>query len=263
VVLARDHKRAESQLGPDVAVIEGDVLDAAACVRAATGCDAVLHLATAIPRGPKPNWSMNDRIRTEGTGNLLAAARSAGARRYVQQSVIFVYNDGGESWLDEESPIDAPSFLRSAVEMEAMVRESADVEWTILRGSLFYGTDTGATEQLLDNVRNGRAMVSASGERYLSLIHPRDMASAVVAAVEKASPGSVYNVVDDEPVRQNDLVRFLAHLLSVAAPCATPESTPTGRSLRVSSARLRHALGWEPGFSTFREGFRAILIGEG
>lgn len=262
VVLARDHKRAESQLGPDVAVIEGDVLDAAACVRAATGCDAVLHLATAIPRGPKPDWSMNDRIRMEGTANLLTAARSVDARHYVQQSVVFLYKDGGETWLDEESPIDAPPFLRSAVQMEAMVRESADLEWTILRGGLFYGTGTGTTERLLENVRRGEAVVGPTGDRYVSLIHPRDMASAVVAAVEKAPGGSIYNVVDDEPVRHSDLVRFLADQLDAPAPRVMSESS-AGWSLRVSNARLRHALGWEPGFPTFREGFRAILAGGG
>ncbi len=249
-------------MGSDIALVEGDILDAAACVLAADGCETVIHLATAIPRGPNPDWSLNDRIRAEGTANLLAAALSAGARRYVQQSIIFLYRSGGDEWLDEESPLDPLPHLRSAAEMEAMVRASDNIEWVILRGGAFYGRGTGTTERLLQAVREGTASVSAESDGYISLIHTSDMASAVVAAVDHAPARTVYNVVDNEPVRHRDLVRYLANLVGGPHPSITTGSVGAGRrSLRVSNARLRAALGWRPTFSTYREGYGEILAG--
>ena len=264
VVLARHGARASVLLGPDVEVVEGDILDAGACQRAAVGCEAVLHLATAILRGPDPDRSLNDRIRTDGTANLLAAAGLVGARRYVQQSVIFLYRSSLEAWLDEESPLEPGAHLRSAAVMEEKVRGCRELEWTILRGGAFYGTGTGTTEQLLRDVQAGTVAVRPGLDGYVSLIHARDMAAAVVVAFEKAPARTIYNVVDDCPVLHGELLRYLARLVSGPPPPIVPESTSTSpRSLRVSNARIREALGWQPVFPTYREGYRAILNAEG
>ncbi len=64
-----------------------------------------MHLATAIPRGPGGDWSRNDRIRREGTANLLAAAAAQGVRRYVQQSIVMLYGDTGSTLVDESAPL--------------------------------------------------------------------------------------------------------------------------------------------------------------
>jgi nucleoside-diphosphate-sugar epimerase len=258
IVLARDPTKARSLLGDRVGLSQGDILDRAACERAAVGCNAVLHLATAIPSDPHPDWSQNDRIRTEGTANLLAAAQHAAARRYVQQSITFLYGDGGEQWLDETSEIRPAPFIRSAAEMEAMVRARQDIKWTIVRGGSFYGSGTRTTEQLLDSIRAGTGSLPSDRDPYLSLIHPTDMAAAVVAAVEAAPPSSVFNVVDGEPVRHGALIRYLATLLNAPPPRAGEVTRP---SLRVSNRRLSTTLGWRPQFPSYREGFSAIIRG--
>lgn len=259
VVLARDVAKARSLLGGQVVLLEGDILDAASCEKAVVGCEAILHLATAIPSGSNPDWSLNDRIRTEGTANLLGVARQAGARRYVQQSITFLYGDSGDTWLDESSPLRPASFIRSAAAMEAMVQACDEVEWTILRGGVFYGSGTRTTERLLDSVRAGAATIFPDRDPYLSLIHVHDMAVAVVAAVEAAPPGSIYNVVDDEPVRHSELIRYLANLLGVPPPpVAGSASWP---SIRVRNSRLCTTLGWRPRLATYREGYSAILRG--
>lgn len=258
IVLARDPTKARSLLGARVGLSQGDILDRAACERAAAGCDAVLHLATAIPSGPNPDWGPNNRIRTEGTANLLAAAQQAGARRYVQQSITFLYGDGGDQWLDESSEIKPTPSIRSAAEMEAMVRACHDIAWTILRGGSFYGSGTKTTEQLLDSIRAGAAPIPSDRDPYISLIHATDMAAAVVAAVEAAPPSSVFNVVDGEPVRHGALIRYLATFLNAPPPRAGEVTRP---SLRVSNRRLSSTLGWRPQFLSYREGFQAILRG--
>ena len=129
------------RLGIDAEI--GDILDAASLREPLRGCDVALHLATAIPApGPQRDWSRNDRIRREGTRNLLAAAARAGVRRYVQQSITFPYGDTGQRIVTEEQPFPSPSNQSSTVDMEAMVRASS-LEWVILRGGSFYGPGTG------------------------------------------------------------------------------------------------------------------------
>src|SRR5258708_3787572 len=102
----------------------GDLYDAGSLIRAAAGAEVVMHLATAIPSGDRQtlrDWRLNDRIRTEGTANLLDAARRVRARFYVQQSVTLVHGSAGESWVDEGSPVVPHRVIDSAVVTERLV----------------------------------------------------------------------------------------------------------------------------------------------
>src|SRR5260370_3920578 len=101
----------------------GDLFDVDSLIRAAAGADVVMHLATAIPTGSRQtlcDWRLNDRLRTEGTANLLDAARRVRARFYVQQSVTLVHGSAGESWVDEDSPVIPHRVLDSAVVTERL-----------------------------------------------------------------------------------------------------------------------------------------------
>jgi len=237
-----------------VEAVPGDILNPACLPSAAEGCPAVLHLATAVPRrGGPQDWSINDRIRVDGTRNLLRAAVAAGVRRYVQQSITFLYGDRGGRMADEDAPLQVPERLRSAAEMEAMVRE-APLEWCILRGGAFYGPGTGRDEEWRQNARDGTLRLPGSGGALVSLIHAVDMARAVIAAVEAAPAGAVYNVVDDAPVDHRTLYGY------IAARAGGPEPLPGGpevSSLGCSNARLRTELGWMPAYPSYRSGLSA------
>src|SRR5262249_8879337 len=94
-------------------------------------------------------------------------------------------------------------------------------------------------------------------ERWLNLIHVADGASAVLAADDRAGRGKVFNVVDDEPVRREEVYRFLAGQLGLLPPRFDLQATdPTNR--RVRNARLK-LLGWQPRYPTYREGLSASL----
>src|SRR5436309_6436301 len=103
-----------------------DLFDAAAVKEAVRGHEVVVNLATHIPPMSQMTrtsaWAENDRIRREVSRNLVDAALDAGAARYVQESIAFMYADGGDSWLDEDSPVDAPAYVHSAVAAEAQAR---------------------------------------------------------------------------------------------------------------------------------------------
>lgn len=240
------------QMGIDSA--PGDILDPASLLQGLDGCDAALHLATAIPRaGAPPDWSVNDRIRREGTSNLLDACRRLGIERYIQQSIAHLVADGSSNLLDETAPVRPGPRTASAADMEEMVRNSG-LRWTILRGGAFYGPHTGRDEAWRNDARSGRLRVPADGTAYISLAHVTDVADAVVLATEVAPDRALLAIVDDQPVTYAELFRHLAHVEE--APDPQPGGSPTPwPSFRISNARARQVLGWQPRLRTYRSGF--------
>jgi nucleoside-diphosphate-sugar epimerase len=238
------------RLGVDA--LRGDILDAASLEAAAQGCEAVLHLATAIPPtlSPHADWGLNDRIRREGTRNLLVAASQAAVGRYLQQSIIFTYGDHGQQLIDEDTPLQPASHIQSAADMEAQVRAST-LDWCILRGGLYYGPGTGRVEEWRSRAQQGRLRLPGDGKALLSLIHVVDMARAVVLAVERAPAGSILHVVDDKPVTYRTLFGCITAQFGVAAPA--PGGPPVA-SQGCSNARIKAMLGWEPAYPTYRSG---------
>lgn len=233
----------------------GDILQPDSLPRALDGCDSVLHLATAIPRAgtPNPDWSLNDRIRREGTANLVGACRNLGIERYVQQSIAHLVTNGSADLLDEDAPVHVSPVTASATDMEEIVRSSG-LHWTILRGGAFYGPYTGRDEAWRNQARSGQLRFPDDGAGYISLTNVTDMAVAVVLAAETALASAVLAIVDDQPVTYAELFAYLAHI--EGGPDPQPGGPPTPwPSFRVSNARARTVLGWEPRLRTYRSGF--------
>lgn len=247
--------------------------------RSCVDCDAVLHLATAIPgrlQSKPKDWAENDRIRSEGTRNLIEAAARNACRLYVQQSVLYVYGDRGGAWVDETAALTGrpPAVVRSAVEAERLVQEAVTrrgLPAIVLRFGSFYGGDTHSGE-LLERVRTNRSAVVGHGGQYSNWVAADDAADAVVRAVERhqGNVGQAFNVCDGHPVTQRDLADYLAGALGAARPRNLPAWLARwliGRhvveilalSLRASSRKARERLGWKPVHPTYREGFRAEI----
>jgi len=251
VAIVRDPTRVPAH--PRVHAVRGDILDPGSLVAPLEGCDAVLHLATAIPRtGTQTEWFTNDRIRREGTQNLLHAARRDGRPRFVQQSVAMLLAGPRDVLADEDAPLRPSSRLESARDMERAVRES-DLPWLILRGGAFYGRTSDRMEYLNRLAREGRLAMPGDGADYISLVHVEDMADAVVRAAESDLTAEVFNIVDDYPVTYRELYEFVADLN--AAPAPGTGGPPLLPNFRVSNARARRTLGWQPRFTDFRSGW--------
>jgi nucleoside-diphosphate-sugar epimerase len=257
VAVVRDAGRAQALAAVGAEVRVADILDAARLVRAVEACDAAVHAATSVPRPDRPSadpqaaWAMHDRIRREGTANLLAACAEAGVRRYVQQSVAWLHRADGDAWVDETSAIEPGPRLASAVEMEALVQASG-LDWCVLRGGAFYGPGSGREEAWAAELRAGRLRLPGDGTDYVSLVHVVDFATAVIPAVEAAPAGSRYLVVDDQPVMQRELLGFVAARAGAAAP--EPGGPPPPSRCRASNARIKRELGWRPAYPTYRSG---------
>jgi 2-alkyl-3-oxoalkanoate reductase len=250
--IVRQTTEAERLRRMGVKAVIGDILEPDSLLPATAGCDAALHLATAIPRsGQVQNWSLNDRIRREGTQYFVTACRANGVRRYVQQSITLLYGEQGQKVVDEETAIQTNPITQSAVDMEAIVRATS-FEWSILRGGLFYGPYTGREDEWRQAARAGALRLPGDGSDLISLVNVVDMARAVVAAVESAPPGSVYNIVDDEPVSYERLFTYIAAQLGTAEPAAGgPQFLP---SLACSNDKARRGLSWYPLYASYRSG---------
>ena len=231
----------------------GDILDAARLISVTTGCDAALHLATAIPKDGTQDWSMNDRIRREGTENLIRAAEANGVRRYVQQSITLLYGEHGAETVDETTAIAPIPFIQSAADMEARVRASS-LDWCILRAAFFYGAGSGAhtDEAWRQAAQSGDLRLPGDGGGMISLIHPVDMARAVVAATESAPARSIFNVTDDEPVTHREVLNYIAARVGSAEPAAGGDVLLP--SVACSNKRIKESLGWTPVYPTYRSG---------
>lgn len=252
--LVRSAGKAEALRHDGVEAIQGDLLaqeTAARLPNMLAGCDAAIHIATAIPRDmTSPGaWDTTTRLRTQGTQLLLQAVFAAGVKRYVQQSIVMAYPDGSDQWIYENVPLDS-SHKRAAIcapviDMEDMIRDIAhdQLHWCILRGGNFVGPDT-AQETLIARLRADQAVVPCDGSNFLSLVHVADMATAVSMAVASAPAGTIYNIVD-EPIRNGDYLDHLASIVGTPKP-QRDSAQPCPPSHRCSNQAAATILGWTP-----------------
>ena len=203
--LARSSQQAQALQTAGIEATVGDGLQAETqqqLPELVKGCEAVIHIATAIPANlSEPSaWETTTRLRTEGTRVLLDAALQAGATCYLQQSIVMAYPDSGDTWLDEDQPLDTaqarPWISGAVIEMERMVLAVPPdrLRWIILRGGQYVGPGTGQ-EKLLALLRKGEVEIPGRGQRFLSPVHVVDMAEAIVLALSRAPGGSIYQIV--------------------------------------------------------------------
>jgi nucleoside-diphosphate-sugar epimerase len=217
------------------------------------GCDAVIHVATAIPKDPAAPgaWTANTHLRIRGTGRLQRASLEAGVTTFIQQSIVMAYPDGGESWLDEKTRTDQSperyDICHPVAIMESIMRlfgkQSRPMRWVILRGGLFVGPGTGQGA-LVEKICRRELAVPGDGSHFVSLAHVEDVADAYVAALERAPAASIFNICA-EPVRYGEYVDGIADRIQAPHP-ARDLSKQGPPSHRVCNKAAREKLGWKP-----------------
>lgn len=255
--------------------------EALAAAVAAAQPEVVVNQLTSLPPKYDPRkasfYEQTNRVRREGGHNLLEAARRAGARRLVTQSISFLYAPEGDWVKSEDAPVfdDAPGHfgpsVRILVEHEREVVGCPDLEGVVLRYGQFYGPHTyfAPDGHLGRETRRRRFPIVGEGTGTFSFVHVEDAAAATVAALERGAPG-VYNVVDDEPTRMSEWVPVYAEALGAKPPRRVPfwlARLVAGKSVATTAVEMRGAsnakakreLGWTPRYASWRQGFREAL----
>jgi 2-alkyl-3-oxoalkanoate reductase len=258
-----------SALGAEPVVV--DPLDAAALRDAVVAArpDVVVHQLTALSgiglsRNFDKTFAMTNRLRTEGTDNLLAAAREAGTRRLVWQSYAgWPYARDGATLKTEDDPLD-PDPPADARESLAGIRHLEDavlnsgLEAVVLRYGGFYGPGSslepgGAHAEL---IRKRRFPIADRGTGIWSFVHLDDAATATVAAIEGSATG-VFNIVGDDSAPIAEWLPALARELGAPPPRRLPgwlvrlaggaqAYSMMTRTRGASNAKAKRVLGWQP-----------------
>jgi nucleoside-diphosphate-sugar epimerase len=266
------------QLGADGVVMDGlDAVSVGEAVAAARP-DAIVHQMTAlsVTHAGKPNFrhpdrwaAITNRLRTEGTDHLLAAAEATGVSHVVAQSVAMWTANRERGLVTEEEPL---RLKELAVKIRINAEPLHHLEDVVvkaggaaLRYGGFYGPGGGIEDQI-EFVRKRMLPIIGGGTGYFSWVHLDDAASATVLAVEQRASG-VFNIVDDEPAPVSEWLPYLAACVGAKRPLRIPKwlVRPLAGELGVaimtegrpfSNAKAKRELGWELRYPSWREGFK-------
>ena len=259
------------QLGADCVVMDG--LDAASVGQAVAAArpDAIVHQMTGLSpahagkpsmRRPDRFFAATNRLRSEGTDHLLAAAEATGDCHVVAQGVAIFNGVREGGWVKtEEDPLWETEGTEAISHLEDVVVKAGGA---ILRYGGFYGP--GANEDQVRLTRKRRFPVIGGGSGYFSWVHVDDAAAATVLAVQQRSMG-VFNIVDDEPAPVSEWLPYLAECVGAKSPRRLPAwlarllagelvvgMMTEGRGF--SNAKAKRELGWEPSYPSWRQGFK-------
>ena len=184
-----DKAAALRALGAEAVIV--DVFDAPALMRAvkAAAPQVIMHQLTDLPFAPgTPRYDegleRNARLRIEGTRNLVDAAKAAGVRRLIAQSIGFIYAPG-EGARVETDPLDmSATGVRKRTVDGVVALEQTTLglpEGIVLRYGYLYGPGTWFESE----------------KRAKPALHIDAAAQAAVLAVSKAAPG-IYNIAEDD-----------------------------------------------------------------
>ena len=256
-------------LGATPAVADALNRDALITAVAAARSTHVIHQLTALPKdGPRKAGDLEatNRLRIDGTRNLIDAAVHAGARRFLV---------GSFAPLSPRTPVDAATELAAAAAIRSMesqtLQASKDgrIEGVVLRYGLFYGLEAASTVKMIELVRKRRLPVIRGDAGQLPLIHVDDAVGATICALDRAPAGSVYDIVDDRAVSMTEIVDALARYTGSPMPFRVPAWLPrllapymsrmTSLRMPLSTARATAELGWRPRFPTMNDGLAAMF----
>lgn len=258
-----------------------DALDVPAMSKAVTDFrpEAVMNQLTDLPKRYNPRklgpfYERTSRLRVEATRTLLAAAREAGTRRFIYQSIAFMYASVGPAVLGEDAALalSAPhpfgSTFRATAEGEQLALSADGIMAVVLRYGQLYGPGTYFAHDgdFARQARQRMLPIVGTGNGVFSFIHVDDAAGAAVAALEHGD--GVYNIVDDDPASGREWIPAFCRDIRAPAPMHVPAWLVTllaGRfaaeTLRMgrgaSNLKAKRELGWAPRHPTWRAGFLA------
>jgi nucleoside-diphosphate-sugar epimerase len=257
--------------------LRADLFDPEQMIYVTRESNVIMHLATSIPRKALPNnsadWEMNDRIRIDGTKSLLKAAVANPIECFIQQSVTFVYGNKDGGIVNAETPIGSklPFMVRSAVEMERMIRAEKSVNHVILRFGSFYSRDSVNTMHLIEGIRGRKIPIVGRGNYFWNNIHVDDAAEAIVYALRNFGnlKNKSLNFTDFSPMEYRKMIIAIATLTNSKKPFVIPGmlarlmlKKDMYEFITASSRIIKDDFieDWKPSYSNFLDGMKQIIL---
>ena len=265
------------QLGAHGVVMEG--LDAAAVGEAVAAArpDAIVNEMTGLSethagkpnlRNPDRFFAATNKLRSEGTDHLLAAAQATGVTNFVAQGAAIFNETRAGGWVKtEEDPLEGVAGadgMKAISHLEDVVVRAGGA---VVRYGSLYGP--GATDDQVRLVRRRMFPLVGCGTGCFSWVHLDDAASATVLAVEQQAQG-LFNIVDDEPAPVSEWLPYLAQCAGAKPPKRLPRwlarlvagEMVVGMMTEghgFSNAKAKRELGWELRYPSWRQGFKEEL----
>ncbi len=256
--------------------VQADALDPAAVGELVTRVrpDVIVNLLTAIPHQIDPrhlarDFELTNRLRREGTANLLEATRTLPDAYVVSEGLAYAYEPASGS-ADEETPLWAEppkQFAPNLAALRVLERLTVGAGGAVLRVGHLYGPGTiyAADGSFTQQVLAGKVAMVGGGTSVFSFSHVDDVATAIAAAVDRRPVGAI-NVVDDDPAPMSTWLPHFADVVGARPPKNVPAFVARlaagsfgvaymTRLRGADNARARLRLGWRPRYSSWRDGF--------
>ena len=269
VALTRSPGKRSALEALGASAVVADALDRDALVATVSAAQPthVIHQLTALPKeGPRrpSDIEPTNRLRVEGTANLLHATIGVRARRFIVGSFAPLAGMGSASTQGA-----AAAAVRSMERQVIQAAREGLIEGVVLRYGMFYGPGVPSTAALVDMVRRRRLPVVRKDTGQLPLIHIDDAVNATVLALERATAGATYDIVDDYPASMTEIVTTLAKYAGSSAPFRVPAWLPrlvapylarmTAMRMPLSNAKAKAELGWQPKYPTIQQGLAEMF----
>ncbi|HTU94504.1 MAG TPA: NAD(P)-dependent oxidoreductase [Solirubrobacteraceae bacterium] len=262
-------------------LVTADALDRDALTTAVSEFEpeVVVNLLTAIPHNLNPRtferqFAQTNRLRTEGTANLVAATRGV---RMISESVAFAYAPRPGLVADETAPLwerGPKAFLPALAALQELERITAETGGVCLRFGSLVGPGTGFAPDgtIVEAVRGGKLPIVGDGSGTFSFIHTHDAATAIVAALDRPEVTGALNIVDDQPLRTAEWLPALARLIGARSPRRLPQWLARlvagswgvaflNGLVGATNARAKAQLDWRPRYARVQEAWQADLGG--
>lgn len=280
--MTRTPGKAESLKSLGATAVVCDALDRDAVRTAVTHAkpEVVIHQLTDLPlhyRELRKGTDATNRLRTDGTRNLVQACLACGVRRIVAQSIAFLYAPDGDvlkhetarPWTDAPTPFDRT--VAAVLDLERTVTLAPELHGVVLRYGTLYGPNTwyAPDGDLANEVRHRRLPIVGSGSGVISFLHTLDAATATVNAIHADTTG-IYNIVDDEPTTYREWLPAYAGMLGAKPPRNVPAALARLAAGRfavaamtkqqgASNVKARKDLHWQPQYRRWQDGFAELL----
>lgn len=203
----------------------------------------------------------------QGQQRILEWAKSQALKSFVYTSSSSVYAQDGGVFVDETvDTSEAPATGQVLLESERLIEEADDLfgAWYVLRLSGIYGP---GRHFLLNQLREGKGTIPGPGDYHMNMVHRDDIISAILSALPGTSPSGIYNISDNKPATKETVLHYLAEQLQLPAPDFDPSQISPRLKRRggrmpdrlISNEKAKKLLGWQPSYSSYKEGYAALL----